>query len=88
MGEEKILFKSEERKNINEVASFLRQVADKLQQGALTLKQDAKEVQLTFPTQVILELKVEEELKRGKKKNSFEIEIEWSEGGEGETQIA
>jgi amphi-Trp domain-containing protein len=88
MGAEKILFESEERKDIDEVAGFLRQVADKLQQGALTLKRDANEVHLSFPPAVILELKAEEEMKKSGKKYSFEIEIEWIEGGEGQTQIA
>jgi amphi-Trp domain-containing protein len=39
MGREKVLFKSEERKSLGEVAAVLRQVADKVEQGSISLGQ-------------------------------------------------
>ena len=41
-----------------------------------------KEITLGIPNQVILELKVEEEDKKGKTKLTLEVEIEWIKGDE------
>ena len=81
MGIETILFKSEERKTTGEVAAVLREIADKLEQGQMTLKQDVNEITLDFPENLVLELKVEEEEGR-KLKRSLEIELEWVPGEE------
>lgn len=82
---EKVLFKSEERKQTSEVASILRTVADKIESGRITLSQGEEEINLTIPGAVTLEIKVEEETKTGKDtlKKSLEIELEWYEGEEG-----
>ena len=84
MGIEKVLFKSEEKKTKNEIAQILRTIADKLDTGTLTLKQDQTEIPIEFPNQMVLELKVEEEQGRRLKK-SLEIELEWVVGEEGST---
>ncbi|WP_457571723.1 amphi-Trp domain-containing protein [Desulfovulcanus sp.] len=81
MDREKVIFKSEERKSSQEVAQFLRQVADKIEQGSLTLRQGENEIVLNFPQNLTLELKVEEKIKARVKK-TFELEIEWIEGGD------
>ena len=88
MGRETILFKSEERKTSGEVAAVLREIADKVEQRQMTLKQDANEIILDFPENLVLELKVEEEEGR-KVKRSLEIELEWVPGEEssGRTSI-
>lgn len=76
MGIETVLFKSEEKKSKSEITSTLRTIADKIDSGALTLKQSSNEVLVEFPDQMVLELKVEEE--QGKRlKKSLEIELEW-----------
>jgi len=88
MGREIILFKSEERKTSGEVAAVLRDIADKVEQRQMTLKQDANEITLDFPENLVLELKVEEE-EGTKVKRSLEIELEWVPGEEssGRTSI-
>lgn len=80
MAKETILFKSEERRELQNVAEFLRQLADRLAQNEVILRQGAEELILSIPNQVVLELKVEEEPKRTTTKRSLEIEIEWTEG--------
>ena len=82
MGKEIVLFKSEERKSIQSVAEFLHQLADKLAENKVVLRRGAEEIQVSIPDNVILELKVEEEIKKGKTQHSIEIEIEWLEGDE------
>ncbi len=84
---EKVLFKSEEKKQTSEVASILRTVADKIESGQISLSHGKDEVRLNIPKTITLEFKVEEETKPGKDtlKKSFEIELEWYEGENGES---
>jgi amphi-Trp domain-containing protein len=79
MGIETVLFKSEEKKSAKEIADILRQIADKIESGSMTLMQSGNETILDFPQSMILEMKVEEEQGR-KLKKSFEIELEWIPG--------
>ena len=79
MGREIVLFKSEEKKTSSDIANTLRQIADKIDSGNMTLKQGSEEIMIEFPQNMVLELKVEEE--EGKRlKKSFEIELEWIVG--------
>ena len=82
MGKEIVLFKSEERKDLASVVAFLHQLADKLAKNQVILRQGAEEIVVNIPNNVVLELKVEEEAKKGKVKQTLEVEIEWLEGDE------
>jgi amphi-Trp domain-containing protein len=78
MGREKRLFKSEERKNRSELSSFLHQLADKITEGQVVLRQGEKEITLQFPQRLILEVQVEDEDKGTKGiQHSLEVEIKW-----------
>lgn len=81
MGKETVLFKSEEKKASKDVAIALRRIADKIDDGNMTLKKGSEEITVEFPKRMIIELKIEEE--QGKRlKKSFEIELEWVVGDE------
>lgn len=82
MGKETVLFKSEEPRDRDNVVAFLRQLADKVAEGQVTLRQGDAEVQLDIPQNLVLELKAEEEQKRDKVKRTLEVEIEWIVGDE------
>ena len=82
MAKEIVLFKSEERKDLQSVSAFLHQLADSLENNQVILRQGTEEITLDIPNQVILELKVEEEDKKGKTKHTLEVELEWIEGDE------
>ncbi len=82
MAEKKILFKSEEPRSLEEVANFLKELAERLQGGRVVLRRGGEEITLVMPQNVILEIKAEEKIKAGKTKHSLEIEIEWKEGEE------
>lgn len=81
MGREIILFKSEERKSASEVAAIIRQLADRVEKGTITLGQNENRITLEIPQNMVLELKVEEE-EKGRVKRSLEIELEWVVGAE------
>ncbi|TVR00317.1 MAG: amphi-Trp domain-containing protein [Desulfovibrionales bacterium] len=78
---EEVLFKSEEPKSRTDVAAFLRQLADKIEAGEVTLRQGDQEQQVQIPQNLILETKLERETKRDGEKLSLEVELEWRPGG-------
>ena len=80
MGKETILFSSEVRMARGNAAAFLRDLADKLEAGSITLQQGSNQVTVALPTDITLELKVEEEMKRKGLKKSLEVELEWMDG--------
>jgi amphi-Trp domain-containing protein len=80
MAKEIVLFKSEERKDLQSVSAFLHQLADRLAHNQVILRRGVEEHALDLPNNVILELKVEEEDRHGKTKRTLEIEIEWIDG--------
>ncbi len=82
MGRETVLFKSEEKKTSSDIANTLRQIADKIDDGTMILKQGTEEITLEFPKKMVLELKIEEEQGKKRLKKSFEIELEWIMGEE------
>jgi amphi-Trp domain-containing protein len=81
---EEVLFKSEEPRNRADVATFLRQLADKVESGVVTLRQGDQEQRVEIPQNLVLETKLERESKRDSEKMSLEVELEWRPGG-GET---
>ena len=83
MGRETILFKSEEKKDLHAVTSFLRELADKLDKQKVVLMQGNQNVKLKRPTTVELEIKVEKEVGKRRTKKKLEVEIEWVVGAEG-----
>jgi amphi-Trp domain-containing protein len=83
MGREIELFKSKERKNRQEVAEFLRLLADKVASGSIVLKQGQDEVTVQLPDILQLEVEVEDEQKRKKGvQHKLEIELKWYDNDE------
>jgi amphi-Trp domain-containing protein len=82
-GDKTILLKSEEKRSLADVARFLRELADKIENNQLTLKQGDQVYNLPLPDPVTLELALEDKDKKGRTKRQFEIEIEWYPGEEG-----
>jgi amphi-Trp domain-containing protein len=78
MGKETRLFKSEERKSRSDLSDFVRQLADKISEGRVVLRQGQEEITLQLPQRMILEVQVEDEDKGAKGiQHSLEIEIKW-----------
>ena len=82
MAKKTYLLKSEERRDLQSVVAFLRQLADKLAENQVVMRQGDQEVILSVPDTVELEIQVQEKLKKGGLQRQIEIEIEWMEGGE------
>jgi len=87
---EEVLFKSESAQTREEIASYLRNVAEKLEQGgSISLKAGSESVTMDPPTRPTFEVKAEREGPAdGPGELSIEFELEWdenSETGEGGT---
>lgn len=81
MGKEKVLFESEERRDLRSVAAFLCDLADKMEANAVVLRKGDEEIPVEIPNNVEFEIKLEEEEKKGGRvKRSLEVEIEWIVG--------
>jgi amphi-Trp domain-containing protein len=84
MGKETKLFKSEERKSRSDVSAFLHQLADKISEGQVVLRQGREEIALQIPHSLILEVQVEDENKKSKGiQHSLELELKWFDDEEG-----
>jgi amphi-Trp domain-containing protein len=84
---EDVLFKSESDQSRAEIASYLRDVAEKLDQGdSLTLKSGSESVTMEPPDRTTFEVKAEREGPTdGDGELSIEFELEWDENARGES---
>lgn len=84
MGKETKLFKSEERQSRADLSAFMHELADKILEGQVVLRQGQEEITLQFPQSLILEVQVEDEDK-GRKgiQHSLEVEIKWFDDEQG-----
>ena len=88
MGRETRLFKSEEKKSRADVSAFMQQLADKIAQGQVVLKQGQEEITLEVPGNLILDVQVEDEDKGSRGiQHSLEVEIKWFDGQDGEGSL-
>jgi amphi-Trp domain-containing protein len=80
---EEVLFKSETDMSRGEIASFLRTVAENLEQGDdITLKSGGESVTMDPPSRPTFEVKAEREGPTdGHGELSVEFELEWDENG-------
>jgi amphi-Trp domain-containing protein len=82
---EEVLFKSESSQSRDDIASYLRNVAEKLEQGgSITLKSGAESVTMDPPERPTFEVKAEREgAADSPGELSIEFELEWDENREG-----
>lgn len=82
---EEVLFESESNQSREEIASYLRRVADKLDSGGeITLTAGSDSVTMTPPSRPTFEVKAEREGPTDSPGElSIEFELEWDENGDG-----
>ena len=72
-----VVFSSDEHSSVSEVVSFLRKVADRLEQeGSITLEHGENQVEVRPEGDIELEV----EYKTKGNKHELEIEIDWRSG--------
>ena len=77
MAKDTVLFKAEAKMNVQEVASTLHELADRIALQKVVLKKGGKQVKLKFPEMVGIEIKVEKIGGKKRSKRKLEIEIDW-----------
>ena len=75
------LLKVIKEKNLADAGAFLRDLADKVESGKVTLVQGGKDVVVDLPETVSFELEYYEQPKKHVLKKQLEIELQWTEGG-------
>lgn len=92
---EEVLFETEQSMSREDVANYLRMVADKLDgDGTLSLSAGSESVSMEVPSRPTFEVKAERETSKsgGPGELSVEFELEWREGaageGEGDTSLS
>lgn len=81
MAKKNVLVKSDRRKNLADSAAFLRELADKVESGQVTLVQAGNDVVIDLPDTVGFEIEYYEQPKKRGLKKQLEIELKWTEGG-------
>ena len=84
---EEVLFKFERSMERNEIADYLRSVADSIDGGGdISLEAGGESVTMSPPARPTFEIKAERETSSsgGPAELSVEFELEWDEGSEGE----
>ncbi len=82
---EEVLFKFERRMTTDDIATYLRTVADNLERGeSITLEAGDESVTMEPPARPTFEIKAERETSSsgGPAELSVEFELEWDEGDE------
>ncbi|MFC6724300.1 amphi-Trp domain-containing protein [Halobium palmae] len=83
---EEVLFETESSRSREEIADYLRTVADRLESdGSVSLSAGSQSVTMDVPSRPTFEVKAERETSSsgGPGELSLELEIEWDEGGNG-----
>jgi amphi-Trp domain-containing protein len=79
MSKKNMLFRAEEWKSRQSTAAFLRELADNLEGGEVTLRRGEEEIRFELPETVELEIELTEKVKKHKTERELEIEIEWTD---------
>lgn len=80
MAKKNILIKSKERRNTQDIAAFLRQLADRLEQNEIALQRGDEEISIEVPNRVTFKLKVKEKVKKRETKHQLKMTLKWQDG--------
>lgn len=84
MAKKQTLFKGKEVRDTREVAQFLRQLADKLEENEVVLRRGSEVVKVSVPDRITFKIKVKEKEKKRKTKYTFSLKLKWNGGNHGQ----
>ena len=74
---DKVLITDKGNKSSKEVSDFLRKVADKIDEGSLTLKRGGDSLNLDFPRDMGFRFKVKDDISRSNTQRKVQIGFRW-----------
>ena len=87
MAKKNTLLRSKERRSVQDVAAFLRQLADSLEQNEITLQRGDEEVRIDVPSRVTFKVKAKEKIKKQSTKRQLKLTLKWKEGDRAENFV-
>ncbi len=84
MSKKNVLFRGKEVRSTEEVAAFLRQLADKFEENEVVLRRGSDVTKVTVPGRMTFKLKVKEKVKKRKTRHTFSLKLKWSDRNHGE----
>lgn len=75
-----IMYKSEQQMSRSQLAAFLRDMADRIENQNLVLKSNGQEATVEIPEQVELEVEYQSKQKAAGPRYELELEVEWGSG--------
>lgn len=76
-GPKDVLYKSEEQMSRGDLATFLRNLADRVESGRVVLTSGSGETAVELPEGLELELQYQQKQKAGGLRHQLELEVEW-----------
>ena len=79
MAKKNTLIKTKERRNVQEVAAFLRQLADRLERNEVALQRGDEEIKIEIPNRITFKVKAKEKIKKRKTKHQLKMTLKWTD---------
>ncbi len=87
MAKKNILLKTKERRSVQDVAVFLRRLADRLEQNEVALERGDEEISIEVPDRITFKVKAKEKIKKRKTKHQLKLTLKWKEGDKAENFV-
>jgi len=79
MAKKNTLIKTKERRSVQEVAAFLRQLADRLERNEVALQRGDEEIKIEIPNRITFKVKAKEKIKKRKTKHQLKMTLKWTD---------
>ncbi|MBS3784476.1 MAG: amphi-Trp domain-containing protein [Anaerolineae bacterium] len=87
MAKKNTLIKTKERRSVQEVAAFLRQLADRLERNEVALQRGEEEIKIEIPNRITFKVKAKEKIKKRKTKHQLKMTLKWTDNDKAENFV-
>lgn len=87
MAKKNTLLKTKERRHVQDVAAFLRQLADRLEQNQVALQRGDEEISIEIPDRITFKVKAKEKIKKRKTKHQLKMTLKWTDSDKAENLV-
>lgn len=87
MAKKNILLKTKEQRTVQDVAAFLRQLADRLEQKEIALQRGEEEIRLDTPDRLTFKVKATEKAKKRTTEHQLKVTLKWKDSDRPENLV-